>query len=371
MFSRKEQTYYSKQLLLEDFGTSGQERLKKAKVLVIGAGGLGCPVLQYISAAGIGTIGIVDGDMVECSNLHRQILFNTADIGKHKGQVAKSKIEALNPYITVNCYQEFLNVDNVLDIFNEYEVIVDCTDNYDTRYLINDACYLLNKPLVYGAIYQFQGQVSVFNHQNGPTYRCLFPTPPTPESSTNCELSGVIGVLPGIIGLLQANEVIKLVAEKGELLSGTVMIYNAMKNTFQTMKLNRMNSDFLGSFFKNGELNTALYGKAFCTNETVVDIKFSELTENCFNQYQWVDVREEHELPEIDIPNMIKAPLSTFSEHIEKINPRYDTIVFCRSGARSKKAIQILNSKGGFTKLLNLKHGLQPEIIEKWKQKVT
>lgn len=370
MLSREEQTYYSKQILLEDFGISGQERLKKAKVLVIGSGGLGCPVLQYISAAGIGTIGIVDGDIIERSNLHRQVLFNTDDIGKHKAQVAKSKIEALNPNITVKSHQVFLTIDNVLDIFKEYEVIVDCTDNYETRYLINDACYLLDMPLIYGAIYQFQGQVSIFNYQNGPTYRCLFPVPPSPESSTNCEMTGVIGVLPGIIGLFQANEVIKLVAEKGDLLSGEVMIYNAMKNSFQKMKLDRRDSDFLESFLNKGKLDKDLYGNAFCTTEAVTDITLSDLTENSFNQYQWVDVREEDELPVIDFTNIIKAPLSAFSEHIDKIDADRDTIVFCKSGMRSKKAIQMLNSRGGFTKLFNLKNGLQPEIIEQWKQKV-
>lgn len=231
MLTDKEIAYYSRQLLVDEIGIAGQLKLKQAKVLVVGAGGLGCPLLQYITAAGVGSIGIVDGDFVDISNLHRQILYDFNSIGKNKAIESKNKLKTLNPFIDIEAFPLSLESENAIEIIQNYDIIVDCSDNYATRFLVNDAGVLLQKIVVYGSIYRFEGQVSVFNLQNGPTYRCLFPELPTEESTTNCSLSGVIGVLPGIIGVLQANEVIKLITGIGDVLSGKLLVYNALNNT--------------------------------------------------------------------------------------------------------------------------------------------
>ena len=211
MLSQEELETYSRQLLLDEIGLEGQNNIKNAKVLVIGAGGLGCPVLQYLNAAGVGTIGVADFDIVERSNLHRQILFGHAALGKNKAEAAKSQLSQNNPYTVINCYAKGIDPKNAVEIIHQYDIIVDCTDNFTARYLVNDACVFLSKPLVYGAVYKFEGQVSVFNHSGGPTYRCLFPDAINEDPKTNCAATGVIGVLPGMIGLMQANEVLKLI----------------------------------------------------------------------------------------------------------------------------------------------------------------
>ena len=202
---------YNRHIILSEIGQAGQDKLSNAKVLVIGAGGLGCPVLQYLAAAGIGTIGIVDFDIVDISNLQRQVLFGTSSLGKNKAEAAKQRLEDLNNEISIIAYPEKLTHKNAIDLFNQYDIIVDGTDNFETRYLVNDACIITNKPLVFGAIYKFEGQVSVFNYQNGPSYRCLFPSPPKEGTVPNCSEIGVLGVLPGIIGSMQANEVLKII----------------------------------------------------------------------------------------------------------------------------------------------------------------
>ena len=234
-----EKNRYSRHILLDKVGLEGQEKLKAAKVMVIGAGGLGCPVLQYLTAAGVGTIGIIDFDVVDETNLQRQILFTVNDIGINKAMAAENRLKQLNPHITFNVYPEKLSTQNALDLFSEYDIIVDGTDNFSTRYLVNDACVITEKPLVYGAIYKFEGQVTVFNYKGGPTYRCLFPEPPKAGSVPNCSEIGVIGVLPGLIGTKQANEVIKLILEIGEPLSGKLVTYDSLNNTTLTLNINR------------------------------------------------------------------------------------------------------------------------------------
>ena len=238
MLSVDETNHYKRHLSLPLIGVEGQEKLKNSSVLVIGAGGLGCPVLQYLAAAGIGKIGIIDDDVVEVSNLHRQVLYSMADIGKSKAMVASQKISEMNPFIKICPYTLRIDAKNAEFLLKEYDIIVDGTDNFSSRYLINDACVLYNKVLVYGAIFQFEGQVSIFNFNGGPTYRCLFPEPPKSNSLPNCSEAGVLGVLPGIIGSLQALEVIKLVTGLGNVLSGRVLLYDALVQKSRIIKLN-------------------------------------------------------------------------------------------------------------------------------------
>jgi adenylyltransferase/sulfurtransferase len=226
--SKAEQQQYNRHLILDEIGELGQLKLKKAKVLVIGAGGLGCPILQYLSAAGVGTIGVVDDDTIEKSNLQRQVLYSHDDIGDFKAEVAANKLAGLNPYVNFEIYLQRLNKEIAVELFLKYDVIVDGSDNFPTRYLVNDAAILTNKPVVFGSIFKFEGQVSVFNYNNGPSYRCLYPNPPKSEDVPNCSEIGVLGVLPGIIGALQANEVLKLVLGIGEILSGKLLTYNAL-----------------------------------------------------------------------------------------------------------------------------------------------
>jgi sulfur-carrier protein adenylyltransferase/sulfurtransferase len=218
---------------------TGQEKLKAARVLVVGAGGLGCPVLQYLTAAGVGTIGIADFDVVSESNLQRQILYGTADVGQPKAEVARQRLSQLNPFVSFQVHRERLTAQNVREILAAYDLVVDGTDNFPTRYLLNDACVLTDKPLVSGAIFKFEGQVSVFNYQGGPTYRCLFPTPPSPGEVPNCSQVGVMGVLPGIIGSLQANEVIKIITQTGEVLTGKLLLLDTLTLQSRTLKFKR------------------------------------------------------------------------------------------------------------------------------------
>ena len=244
MLSREEIQHYSKQLLLPEIGKTGQEKLKNARVLVVGAGGLGCPALVYLAGAGIGTIGIVDFDHVDQTNLQRQILYSADDIGRYKSIVASEKIKKANPHINVETINQKLETKNALELIDSYHSVVDCSDNAETRYLINDACILLDKPFVYGGIHKFEGQLSVFNFKSdngteGPTYRCVFPEPHPEDSLLNCAQTGVIGTVPGIIGTLQANEVIKLVTGIGSLCSGRILLVNTLTLQFSEIKIGR------------------------------------------------------------------------------------------------------------------------------------
>lgn len=372
MLSEKEIEYYSRQLLVDEIGLSGQEKLKTAKVLVVGAGGLGCPVLQYITAAGVGEIGIIDGDTVETPNLHRQILFNTESIGNNKAIEAKSKLDLLNPFITIKAFSYRMSVDNALEIIKEYHYVVDCTDNYETRFLVNDACVLLNKPLIYGSIYRFEGQVSVFNYKNGPTYRCLFPEAPTQESTTNCSHSGVIGVLPGIIGVLQASEVIKIITGIGEVLSGKIMVFNALTNSSDFFELQRNSQIDYSSMQKNGELNQENYKNTFCTTNQVQILEISKedlLQEMDDENFLFLDIRKYGETPIFNHEKVIQIPLVDLKENINKIPRTEQVIVFCKSGMRSSKAVEILKNEYFFDNVCNLSKGINTQFIESWQKK--
>jgi adenylyltransferase/sulfurtransferase len=360
MLTDKEKYRYSRHLLLDKVGEVGQEKLKAAKVLVIGAGGLGCPVLQYLTAAGVGTIGIIDFDVVDETNLQRQILFTTNDIGKNKAIVAKERLEQLNPYVKFEVYPEKVTSKNALEIFKHYDVVVDGTDNFSTRYLVNDACVITQKPLVYGAIYKFEGQVSVFNYQGGPTYRCLFPEPPKAGSVPNCSDVGVIGVLPGLIGTQQANEVLKIILEIGTPLSGKLLIVDALQSSSISIKINRSEEQVekvlaMATNFENNDY------ELFCgVKKTHHDNEISaeELKKLIKAQnIQIIDVREEWEQPKVDELNMVNIPLQTISMNLDKIDKLQIKVIVCQHGVRSLRAIDYLQ-QNGFENLINLTGGI-------------
>ncbi len=242
--SKQEQKQYSRHIILEGIGLEGQLKLKNAKVLVAGAGGLGSPVLQYLTAAGIGTIGISDNDIVDISNIARQVMFAKSEIGMQKAIIAAKRLEKLNPNVQVNIHNIFLKDDRVLKIIDDYDIVVDATDNIQARYLLNDACIIKNKVLVHASLYKFQGMVSVFNYQNGPSYRCLFPFPPRSEKLLESAGTGIIGALVGIVGSIQASEVIKIITGIGEVLSGKVLVYNLLKHTSHKYELKREEKNF-------------------------------------------------------------------------------------------------------------------------------
>jgi adenylyltransferase/sulfurtransferase len=242
--SKQEQKQYSRHIILEGIGTEGQLKLKKAKVLVAGAGGLGSPVLQYLTAAGIGTIGISDNDIVDISNIARQVMFAKSEIGMQKAIIAAKRLEKLNPNVQVNIHNIFLKDDRVLKIIDDYDIVVDATDNIQARYLLNDACIIKNKVLVHASLYKFQGMVSVFNYQNGPSYRCLFPFPPRSEKLLESSGTGILGALVGIVGSIQASEVIKIITGVGEVLSGKVLIYNLLNHSLHKYRLKREEKNF-------------------------------------------------------------------------------------------------------------------------------
>jgi len=345
-------TRYNRHIILSEIGKKGQDKLSNAKVLVVGAGGLGCPVLQYLTAAGIGTIGIIDFDIVEESNLQRQVLFGTSSLGKNKAIAAKKRLQDLNNTIVINTYPEKLTHKNALTLFKIYDIIVDGTDNFATRYLINDASIITNKPLVYGAIYKFEGQVAVFNFQNGSSYRCLFPIPPKEGAIPNCSEIGVLGVLPGIIGIMQANEVIKIILELGNILSGKLFCYNALSTETTTLTINRNDEEIKKvlskkeEFYKiEEELNCDFY---------IPEISIKEAFKK--KNIQFIDVRENDELPKVEALNPTCIPLSEFENNLEKINSEKDKIIFCQSGIRSKKAVSILQ-KHNINNSFSLKEG--------------
>ncbi len=367
MLNKEEISRYSRHISLSQIGIAGQEKLKAAKILVIGAGGLGCPILQYITAAGVGEIGIVDFDTVEESNLQRQLLFNNEDIGKFKSEVAAEKLKKQNPYIKFNIHNLELNNQNAIQIFNNYDVIIDGTDNFSTRYLINDACYILKKPLIYGSIYKFEGQVSLFNFLEkngtlGPNYRCLFPEPPSPEVAPNCSEIGVLGVLPGIIGALQANEALKLVLNIGENLSGKLLHFDALSMAFYKMDIYNNNVEILipgnENEFENFDYNF------FCgLSANLKSISADELVIFLHNKdcIQLLDVRETDEIPIISELKDLSIPLSKIEEKVSSISKDKKVIVYCKSGKRSKAAINLLQTKFKFNNLYNLDGG-----INKW-----
>jgi len=355
---------YQRQIILKEFGMAGQQKLTAAKVLVIGAGGLGCPALQYLVAAGIGTIGIVDDDVVSLSNLHRQVLYTVQDIGKPKSIKAKEKLQQLNPEISIIAYNERLTTKNALTIIGSFDIIIDGTDNFASRYLINDACVLMNKPLVFGAVSQFEGQLAIFNYQGNDestpvNYRDLFPVPPKDDEVLNCAEAGVLGVLPGIIGTMMASETIKLITGIGKPLIDSLLTYNALNNqVFQVALSSNPATTLLlpkdEEAFKEMDY-VFLCSASFLPFEIDVD-SFNNLIAT--SKVDIIDVRESGELPKIKEFNYMQIPLSIFVENIPLIENE-TVILFCQSGKRSKQAAQSLIERMGTSKkIFSLKGGI-------------
>ena len=377
-FTREELARYNRHIIIPGFGEEGQKKLKAAKVLIIGSGGLGSPALLYLTAAGVGTIGIVDFDVVDDSNLQRQVIFDIREIGKPKVEAAKRRLEALNPHTRFILHNTHLNSGNALDIIKDYDVVADGTDNFPTRYLVNDATLILDKPNVYGSIFQFEGQVSVFNYVNekgerGPNYRDLYPTPPPPGLVPSCAEGGVLGVLPGIIGSLQALEVIKVITGIGEPLSGRFYTFDALNFESRTFNIKRRDDNPVNG--KNPTIHELIDYEQFCGMRAVEEKPAKEITAK--DLYDWqvkgkkfklIDVREPSEYKIVQIGGTL-IPLSTISEHADEIPNDMDVVFLCKSGIRSLKAIKELEEKFAFNNLYNLKGGIlayidqvQPEL---------
>jgi sulfur-carrier protein adenylyltransferase/sulfurtransferase len=360
---------YSRHLIMPEVGMDGQRKLKAGSVLCIGAGGLGSPAAMYLAAAGVGTIGIVDFDVVDFSNLQRQIIHGTPDVGRSKLASAKDRINAINPHVKVNTYEELLSSENALRLFDPYDVILDGTDNFPTRYLVNDACVLLGKPNTYGSIFRFEGQASVFATKNGPCYRCLYPEPPPPGLVPSCAEGGVLGVLPGVIGVIQATEALKLIAGIGEPLVGRFLIYDALRMRFRELKLKKDPDcpvcgthptvtklidyeEFCGVHPAAAE--TAVTAGASATEITSTELK-ARLDRG--DKLTIVDVREPNEYQINRIAGSVLIPLGEIPRRYAELNKDDELIMQCKSGARSGKAADFLRSVG-FTKVLNLKGGI-------------
>lgn len=358
--TKEELNRYSRHIILPEFGLEAQEKLKKARVLVIGAGGLGCPILQYLTAAGVGLLGIVDDDAVSESNLQRQILYATEDIGRLKVEIAQKKLQAQNPFVEVKTYATRLTTANALAILKDYDLVVDGTDNFATRYLINDACILLDKPLVYGAIYKFEGQVSVFNWKDasgnyGPTYRCLFPEQPLKDSIPNCAEIGVLGVLPGIIGTFQANEVIKLITGIGNPLSGELLMMDLLTMTTRKIKVRKSfdtsSITALGNYEEMCQIDEEQGIKTLSPEELK-----SKLDEG--EDIQLVDVREPYEFEICQIQSSLLIPMNTIPKNIHKIATDKPVVVICHHGMRSAQVIEYLEREAQLRNLYNLSGGI-------------
>lgn len=328
-----ESSRYNRQFILPEVGTIGQEKLLQSKVLIVGVGGLGSAVLPYLVAAGVGEIGIIDDDTIDVSNLQRQVIYNTTSVGKSKVLQAREMALALNPTIKINAIAKKLNSNNAISLFENYDIIVDATDNLNTKYLINDACCVTNKPFVYGSIYKFEGQVSVFNYKNGPTYRCLFPAAVT--NSRNCNELGVLGVAVGIIGMFQANEVLKMILEIGEVLSGKLLVYNMLNNEQQKFEFSKtVAQSFSLQEFEN---------KYASNNSAINEIFSAEAVKQINNpQVIFLDVRNADEIPKIDLENTVQIPLDNLEKELWKLDSKKEFFIFCQSGIRSKKAVEIL-----------------------------
>lgn len=353
-----ETSRYSRHLLLPEIGPAGQLRLKAARVLVVGCGGLGCPVLQYLAAAGVGTLGLLDFDTVADSNLQRQVLFGPADVGRPKALVATEKLQAQNPFITLQTHQELLSANNALALLGGYDVVVDCSDNFATRYLVSDACVVLGRPLVFGAIFKFEGQVTVLNYQGGPTYRCLHPVPPAPGEAPNCAQIGVLGVLPGLIGTMQATETLKIILQLGEVLSGRLLLVDALSMRFQTIRFRAVAAH---------QQRTALAADyaAFCgeppleaAESPVPEISADELKawQRSGRPLLLLDVREPHEHARRSIGGQL-LPLGQLPAALARLPVGVPVVVHCASGPRSQQAARLLRASG-FGEVYALRNGL-------------
>ena len=363
--SKEEILRYSRHLIMPEVGMDGQLKLKQAKVLCIGAGGLGSPLALYLAAAGVGRLGIVDFDVVDFTNLQRQIIHDTSDVGRLKIESAKDTIADINPNVEVVAHETRLTSENALDIFRDYDIVADGTDNFPTRYLVNDACVLLGKPNVYGSIFRFEGQATVFYAKEGPCYRCLYPEPPPPGMVPSCAEGGVLGVLPGIVGSIQALETIKLILGRGRPLIGRLLLFDALDLKFRELKL-RKNPEcpVCGA---HPSVTKLIDYEQFCGirgEEHVRETKVPEITAPEVKKmmderkpFVLVDVREPHEFQICRIPGSTLIPLGDVPKRMHELSSADEIVVHCRSGIRSAQAVELL-MKAGFRKIHNLKGGV-------------
>jgi sulfur-carrier protein adenylyltransferase/sulfurtransferase len=363
--SKEEVQRYSRHLIMPEVGMEGQLKLKRARVLTIGTGGLGAPLGLYLAAAGVGHLGLVDFDVVDSSNLQRQVTFTTADVGKPKSQAAKARLSALNPAIEIVSYETRLTSDNAFELFRDYDIIVDGTDNFPTRFLVNDACVLLGKPNVYGSIFRFEGQATVFGYPGGPCYRCLYPEPPPPGLVPSCAEGGVLGVLPGIVGSIQAMETIKLILGTGEPLVGRLLLFDALAMRFRELKLKK-NPDCplcgdhrtIAKLIDYEEFCGIRGEEAPAMTDGIPEITATELKarQDRGEKLFILDVREPHEYQICNLNGKL-IPLGELTRRVNELDSSVEMVVHCRSGKRSADAIQFLQT-AGFKKLWNLKGGV-------------
>ncbi len=359
---------YGRHIIMPEVGEEGQKKLKAARVLIIGAGGLGSPLALYLAAAGIGTLGIVDFDVVDMTNLQRQVLHSTENIGISKLKSAQERIKQINPFVEVKTYPVRLTSENALPIINDYDIVIDGTDNFATRYLVNDACVMLKKPNVYGSIFRFDGQVSVFDAERGPCYRCLYPSPPPPELVPNCAEGGVLGALPGIIGTLQALETMKLILGCGEPLIGRLLVFDGLQMQFQELHIKK-NPD-CPMCGKHRTIHSLIDYDEFCNSTTMKKKEMNEITPKELNNLMkqandifLLDVREPFEYQICNIGGTL-IPLGTIPQHLDKLPNDKTIVVMCHHGIRSARAVEFLKDNG-FQNVINLAGG-----IEEWSRTV-
>ena len=343
---------YIRQTILKDFGLKSQKKLTKARVLVVGVGGLGIPVLQYLNAMGVGTIGLIDNDVVSLNNLHRQVLFSEKDINKTKISVAIKKLKKQNSTSKLIGYKLYLSKKNALSIIEKYDLIVDASDNFPTRYLVNDACVILGKPFVYGALHSFEGYVSVFNHKDGPTYRCLFPNPPKSEEIPNCNEQGVLGVIPGIIGNIQALEVVKVIAGIGSPLSGELLIFNGLEQEYHKFKINSLSKNK-----KIEDLKDTYELECSFDNSSISSDAFKELL-NSSTEIQLVDVRTTEEYNDYHLKQATHLPLKSIYLNHNSLDFEKTIYFICQSGVRSLEALRFLKKEEPEATLISINGGL-------------
>ncbi|MBK7930465.1 MAG: molybdopterin-synthase adenylyltransferase MoeB [Bryobacterales bacterium] len=367
--SKEEIQRYSRHLIMPEVGMDGQLKLKQAKVLLVGTGGLGSPMALYLAAAGIGTIGLVDFDVVDFSNLQRQVIHGTKDVGKPKIDSAIESMLDINPFINVVRHETALTSENALEIIKDYDLVADGTDNFPTRYLVNDACVLLKKPNVYGSIFRFEGQATVFAYPGGPCYRCLYPEPPPPGLVPSCAEGGVLGILPGVVGLIQATEVVKLILGAGDPLVGRLMLYDALGMKFRELKLRR--SPECPVCGDHPTVTKLIDYEQFCGIPAApppqpvggalamgeIDAKGLKAKMDAGEMFVLLDVREPHEFQIGRIPGSILIPLGELPKRHAELDPEADMVVHCKMGGRSAKAIDFLKT-AGFKKMANLKGGI-------------
>ena len=356
---------YSRHLIMPEVGMEGQLKLKKAKVLLIGTGGLGAPLGLYLAAAGVGQLGLVDFDVVDFTNLQRQVTFGSSDVGKPKSEAARARLSNLNPDIQVQAFETKLTSANALELFRDFDIIVDGTDNFPTRYLVNDACVLLGKPNVYGSIFRFEGQVTIFGMPGGPCYRCLYPEPPPPGLVPSCAEGGVLGVLPGIVGSIQAMETIKLILGSGRNLTGRLLLFDALEMGFREFKLRK--NPKCPMCGEHRTIDKLIDYYEFCgvrgEEAPVPDLKVPEITPrelkarlNRGEDLFILDVREPHEYQICNLRGHL-IPLGELPRRVHELDSSREIVAHCRSGKRSAEAVDFLR-KAGFRKILNLKGGI-------------